>query len=276
MAEQPQFTKETRYDEGLAAALQFVADERETLLAPEEIGEVALIHARPIHITDIEKYRAEPFRKRGLFRFDRASSFAFYVKMHGITDHILATDTQFVAFLNGHTAENPGWHDHVASFALKPTPAWTAWMQQDSNWLNQQSFAEFLEDRLNEIAEPDGATLLEIATTLRVKNNINFQSKIQLANGSVRMAYEEDIEGKAGEHGDINIPEKLILVLQPYEGTNEQQIDARFRWRIDRGSVRFRFSLGEAVERIRDQAMEDARVEIEGISGKTVLYGAKA
>lgn len=263
--------------EGLAAALAFVADEREQNVAAEMLvnDRIAAFSKAPT-LVDLEQYAEHPNRKKGTYRFQRADSFAAYIKVHADTEFIFAGDDNFVCWLDGHSAEHPGWQQHIASFALNPTPEWQAWVSQDRNWLDQAAFAEFLEDRIGEVAEPAGATLMEVATTLRVRSSINFQSKVQLTNGAVRMTYEEDIDGRAGETGDVVIPDKLVLFLQPFEGAKSERIDARLRWRLERGKVRFRFALGDSVRQITESAMEQARVEIEKLTGLTVLHGGKA
>lgn len=224
---------------------------------------------------DLEAYAPAPRRKVGHPTFDRAASLVQYVNAHkGDGTAIYARGQSFVAVLNGHAPADPGWGDHVATFALQPTDAWKAWTAADKAWMEQAEFAEFLEDRLPDIAEPAGGALMDIATSLRVKTAINFQSSVKLANGQVQLTYDEDINAGAGQKGDMAIPEKLLLVIQPFEGTEKEMIEARFRWRIASGKARFHYALGEAITRVTRHVLEVVGAEIEKGTTLPVLYGA--
>lgn len=226
-------------------------------------------------IVDLEPYQDRPYRQRGTATFDRVESFIEYVDVYKDSATLIyARNEWFVAILNGHTAAKPGWCDHLATFTLKETPEWAAWRSANAGWMKQEEFAEFLEDRLGEIAEPDGATLLEIATTLKAKTQVHFQSQIKLSNGQVQMRYEEEVDGIAGHKGDLAIPERLKLVVQPYDGEERARMEARFRWRIARnGEAVFRYELGGELHRVRSEILDLAAKRVAERTGVPVLFG---
>lgn len=225
-------------------------------------------------LLDLEPFQLAPFRKRGEVALDRVESFIAYVtsQVAGVT-RVYARGEQFVAVLNDHDEQSPDWRDHRATYALRPTRSWQEWLRANGSWMMQTEFAEWLEDRIADIAEPDGATLMEIATTLRVRTAINFRSKVTLANGQVQMQYEEDIDGKAGPNGDIAIPERLNLVVVPYEGSASRPLEARFRWRVTNGKATFSYWLGDREREVRESVLYEAARKIEDDTGLVVLYG---
>lgn len=228
---------------------------------------------------DLEQYREQPRRKSGRFTFDRTKSLIAYVLKHlgveadGNPVSIYARSESFVAVLNGHSQLAPGWADHVATYTLKRTTPWSAWLKADSTWMEQEAFADFLEDRIPDISSPAGGVLMEIATRLHVKSKLNFQSRINRSNGQVQLTYEEEIDGTAGDKGELAIPETLELVLTPFEGADKTIVTARFRWRIAGGKAAFKYSIGEQAESVTRDALERAAAEIEEATGLTVLYG---
>lgn len=228
-------------------------------------------------VTDLEEYRPTPRRKGGAFEFDRTASFIEYVKRHAEDGTaIFARGESFMATMNGHTPDAPGWGDYTATLALVATPSWKAWQAANGSWMNQAEFAEFLEDRIPDIANPAGATLLQIATNLRVHTAINFQSTVKLSNGQVQMTYEEDIDSKAGQKGDLVVPERLNLVVTPYYGTDPQTVDARFQWRIVSGKASFTYKLGEEVTRVREEVLTTTGEAIAQALALPILYGRAA
>lgn len=234
------------------------------------------------NILDLEEYAPIPRRKRGDFSFTRASSFSAYVTKHtrAITDPIaliLATEGgRFVAYLNAHTELFAGWHDHRATFQPQATPQWQAWVAASGKWFTQAEFAEFLDDRIGDIAEPDGATLYNVTTTLRVKSDINFQSGIKLHNGQVNLTYQEEISAGGGAQGEIPVPERLTLLLQPFEDGAKYELAARFRFRASGGKASFHYELGEEIQRVTREEVARLGTEIETATGLSVLYGSRS
>lgn len=214
------------------------------------------------------KLRDRPRRKTGVFRPATVDSFLSYVHEHqteGTTVWVQPYGPEIVALLNGHEAVpgEPGWADHQARLTLTPTPEWKRWTAADGMLMGQEVFAELLEDGLGEIADPDGATLLEIAQTMHGAVNASWRSAIRLATGAVKMAYDEEATARAGKTGDLEVPTAFRLVLAPYEGEEAVLLDARLRWRMNGGTLRLGFKLDnpqrelrQCVQRIHDRISE--------------------
>lgn len=147
----------------------------------------------------------------------------------------------------------PGWCSHTITLALKHSREWTEWTGIDGKMLDQEAFAEFIEDHISTIAKPDGAKLLEICQTLTGHTNQQWRSQKILANGQRQLQWEESVEAKAGDKGDLTIPAELQLVLRPYQGGEPVLINARFRYRMRGGALSIGIKLTEP-DRVLEQA----------------------
>jgi uncharacterized protein YfdQ (DUF2303 family) len=103
--------------------------------------------------------------------------------------------------------------------ALRKTEAWEQWLALDGKLMGQEQFAEFLEDHLPELLDPAAATMLEIAQSIQAATKAEFQSGTRLSTGERQFAYVENVTAKAGQRGDLTIPETFVVGLVPFEGS---------------------------------------------------------
>lgn len=155
-------------------------------------------------------------------------------KIHGVIDyHIANTDNVL-----------PQHGKHTVTYPCPLTPEAQKWFDKNKIQMNQTDFAQFIEDGLLEIMEPSGSEMLEIASTLQAKNQVNFRSGIRLDNGQAQMTYEESIQGSAGVSGNVNIPQKIALALRIFRGDDAAyRIEANFRYRIKEGKLTMWYEL---------------------------------
>lgn len=206
-----------------------------------------------------------PNRKWGAFTVFDAASFIAYVNRHGTDDTEVWADERamrVVAVINGHggLADEAGHHDHALTLQLRPTAAWTAWTQKDRAMVSQTEFAEHIEDRLPDITEPNGATMLELAQSFSAKRNLTFESSKALSSGEVQLEYREQVEATAGKAGRLQIPQQFTLGIAPFEGSPAYKVTARLRYRIHDG----RLTLGYALDRPED-VLEAAFGDVLGV-----------
>jgi len=235
------------------------------------IADVALASAEPKPLEDDQRYvvtvpdgsRAQvldrvpdaellvPRRKRGTVQvLDVPSYVAQYGKHAGDTTETFADPKAFTitAVLNADDADTPAHRDHRLILSLKKTPQWLAWENVSGKMLAQVEFAEFLEERAIDVRQPTSAEVLELAQHFEAKTNVDFKSGDVLSSGQRQLVYEETVQAKAGQKGDLEIPTQLELALQPFEGGDTFKVIARFRYRINNG----RLALGVALERPED------------------------
>ncbi len=259
------------------------------LLSPLKVWAVATASGVQIIDLDTDEHRRRhgqpPFIKSGVFTFSEHDSFTAYVNLHeqsGRTTLYANREAGTIeAVLDDHAggdvsqdlAAVAGWGRHRARLTLTPTTAWLAWTAISGQPLPQLGFAEFLEDHAADIREPQAAQLLEIATTISATSGAVIKAARRLDNGQVQFAYEETIEARAGQAGTLQIPQRIVLGLSPYEGMDPFRVEARFRYRLNSGALRFTVLLDRPDE-IQRAAFSQVLTKVaEGVD-LAILHGA--
>ncbi len=207
--------------------------------------------------------------------FSKLESFIEYVKGYRLpaTTIFGAFDNNTItAYLDYHAKDVVAAVKHTASYAIQKSTEWIKWTEINGKQLSQLDFAEFLEENGYNVVEPDGATLLEIVSNLQAKTEVTFQSSIRLANGTAKVAYQEDQTSKAGATGSFDIPTKIKLILPVYRYGANYPLEAFLRVRIDRGKAVFVVKLDNH-QRVILQAFTDVCNEVTNQLGLTVLEG---
>jgi uncharacterized protein YfdQ (DUF2303 family) len=115
--------------------------------------------------------------------------------------------------------------------------------------MSQLEFAEFLDDNLHLFSQPDGATLLELITTLEGKKDVTFRKGIRLDNGQVRIMYDETISLKGGassgtREDSMELPALFRMHVPMFENdTTPVQLEAALKYRIEDENILFRYQL---------------------------------
>lgn len=219
---------------------------------------------RPRHLQQVvELYSIESFIEYHN-RFATDTSTVFVNQKEGL----------FTSVLDYHEAPNAPLHKrHKAVYKCPTTPEWSSWKKSDNEKMDQETFALFIEDNIREFLEPDGATMMEIATTLKAKNDVSFSSGIQLHDGQVQFSYQEKIDGNAGVNGQLSIPQKLKIVVKPFLNGAPYEMEAHFRYRVSQGKLTMWYKLIRP-HAVHDDAVNDVRLKLsEGIEKGQVLMG---
>jgi len=258
--------------QSLPSDVQAALDAGTALAEPQPLGDEGrffsvITPAGAVHrVIDLEEhldeFRDRPRRKAGTVTVHTASTLVAYLAKHGLPETELwadVTSSRIVAVVNAHQPSrnendlvldegDAGWSDHRAQLTLHKTPAWVAWLARDGKLSGQVEFAEHLEDRAVDIVTPTAADMLEIAQSFTANRRVAFDSSQRLSSGQVQLRYHEEIDAKAGPRGELAIPEKFEVALQPYEGSPFYKLQARLRYRITDGTLR----IGYALERPDD------------------------
>jgi uncharacterized protein YfdQ (DUF2303 family) len=244
-------------------------------------GKVYAFHTSSgVHKVDLtgDEYASAPKRKTGTYTVRDASSFHTYYGKHSDTDSEIYADAErltVTAVLDAHTEDGPRWADHRLVLALRQTDAWKQWMQYDGKLLGQEQFAEFLEDHLPELLEPDSATMLEIAQSIQGVSKAEFQSGTRLSSGERKLAYVETVTAKAGQKGELVIPETFVIGLVPFEGSEGYKLTARLRYRINGGPLQLGYKLERPAEVLRT-AFADVVTAVSEHLEVPVMHGTPA
>ena len=246
-------------------------------IATGEYFEIVYSPTHGFQTIDFEKHRAHPRRKTGSVTLFDADSFnRFLVDNHvpGATTIYVNPDAEkpaIVAVVNGNGSGGPGFGDFRASIAFRTTPQWAKWKAIDGKLLLQSEFAEFVEDNLADIATPDGATMMEIVTYFQATATTDFRSGIKLANGTVQLANNENVEAQVGA-GNLAVPDLFEIALSPVFGVTPFKVPARFRYRIENRRLKLGFKL-QRIEDVMAQIIRDIEAEIVLPEGVAKVYG---
>lgn len=229
-----------------------------------------------------DRYLASPRRKTGLIKVYDADSFlAVWNKQAYDASEVFADPIAFkvtgVINADSDAADGiAGWRDHTVVLESRKTPQWAAWESRDGQLLEQQSFAEFVEDRVVDFVTPTGAEMLELAQTFMANTKVDFKSAAILSSSQRALQFEETIAARAGHKGQIEIPASFEVGLTPFEGGAAYRVNARFRYRIREGHLSLGFKLDRPEDVLRT-AFGDVRAAIaESIGDRPVLLGHPA
>ncbi|HWH83200.1 MAG TPA: DUF2303 family protein [Burkholderiaceae bacterium] len=226
-------------------------------------------------VHDLERLFPVPARKKGTIEFRDAGSFCRAVKdsAEGGATKLYGNPRtpSFKAVFNDHGSE-PGWQDHIATYACPLSIEWKTWMGNNKKQVNQEVFAQFIEDNSPDCAVPSAADMIEISRTLEAKKKVNFASGIRLSNGQTELTYEEEVTGTAAK-GRLTIPEIFTLGIPVLEGGPRYAVEARLRYRIaDGGKLTLWYDLLRPHKVLEDAAAEVWKL-IEDTTGFKVLNG---
>lgn len=212
----------------------------------------------------LDKYAYFPRRKTGTVHVQDSESFVAYVAKHGLAESEVFADPArraLVGVINAHSAADQennseavaGHGDHRVALELIHSPEWKVWLAKDKQWMDQQAFAEHLEDNAADITVPDAATMLEIAQTFHASTDSEFKSASRLHSGEVTLNYVETIGASAGQKGEMEIPTEFTITLAPYAGQSDRcDMTARFRYRIRQGTLTLSYALVRPEDHARD------------------------
>lgn len=254
---------------------------RDTTLIPAKLDTCALVPQGFViqDTTSIaEAGLAHPRHKKATVEFYDAGSFIQYFNDHkndGASQIFAVPDSQvFRAILDYHgvTEERAaGWCRHKATFTLKATPEWAQWLSFNSRAMNQNDFAEFLENNASDIVKPSPAAIIDVCRMLNIRREVNFSSGIQLAGGNVQLVYTESDKGTVGT-GEVTIPEEFTIRVAPFIGTDPRDVVARLRYRLKDGKLSLFYDLHQK-DKIASLAFNSAVKAISEATGTKVLLG---
>ena len=271
----------TRKSELIAAAETMILLTASALTANEVDG-ATFVNVPPGYThknvtKDIEEAQIIPSRKHGTVQLKDIASLMAYAKDQCAiaTGYIYADpDTRTVtAVFNDHRhLDNAGWRDHKASYKAEFTPEFKKWMDKNGTAMTQTEFAEFVEDNFADITEPAAHIMLEMATTIQAKTDINFASAKRLQNGQVQLQYTETIDARAGANGALEIPKEFTLGLRIFKNGGGYRLKARLKYRLNAGALKFWYELDRPERSIEDAFGGYVEVLTEQ-SGYQVLLG---
>lgn len=239
---------------------------------PTQLYSVVVPAGAESRVLDLEPHLPQPRRARGTVRLQRVQDLERYIERHDDLDQttiwVDADQHKVVAVLNDHARSDAQWGDHRAELTLKRTDAWEHWLRLDGKLIGQEDFAEHIEDGLLDIVTPDGATMLEVAQSIQGTKSAEFKGARRLQDGNIGVEWVEETTATAGQRGDLEIPERFVLALAPFEGEDAYKVEARLRYRVRAGDLLLGYRLNrpgdvlrDAVDQVRDRLGQRFQIE---------------
>jgi uncharacterized protein YfdQ (DUF2303 family) len=223
----------------------------------------------------------DPHRKSGIVKLNDAKSFVLYYGVHGNGAPVYATmkPARFIAVLNEHTKDAPGWRDHRADFPVSHSLEWETWTSHNGSgqpFNSNESLALFLEDNAPDIVKPDAAQMLSIALNFRVNADVQFSVAQRLQDGNVELGYRNLVNAQAQSDagGKLKIPELFTIEVPVFTGiaSKKYKVDARFRFRLREGKLTLWYELVRP-HKVVELAFKDLWDEIEKATKAPILHG---
>ncbi len=258
----------------------------DALAAGAALSEVRRVDGAPFvvvppgyDVTDLSNHLPAPLRKRGKAVLRDPGSFIAYAKRHwgpSASLYFQNDPPSFTALFNDHHGQGQAdWRDFLAVYPAPLSREWQTWMGSTGKRMGQEDFAFFIETNLPDLLEPTAADFLEIAQSIQATKKVNFASGIRVTNGQNQLVYEETIESKAGEKGQLTIPEQFVLAIPVFDGDAPYRVTAKLRYRIDGGRLALWYDL-ERPHKVLEDAVSMLRGQIEKQLGVVALHGVFA
>jgi uncharacterized protein YfdQ (DUF2303 family) len=241
---------------------------------------------------EFEKYRTYPPRKFGTAQVETLASFIDLVNRHKTPDSALfaSFDWQkpgFTAVIDYHENESAGAADngkHRIHYPFPLSEEWKAWTGSNAAPMDQASFAEFIEDRIPDLAAPDEAEaehwrgllggrvatpadIITLSRGLKVFSETKVGNSITLSSGEGQITFEEEHKDAAGNK--LNVPSLFIIRVAPFFRGEAIRLPVRLRYRVKAGSITWAYQLYKPEKFITE--------EVEGafsrVTGATDLPG---
>lgn len=249
---------------------------QDDLVRAEPDGAPSILVPEGYRVHDLESTLLFPVRARGTVSLRDTDSFVAVVKdRKGVSTQLYGklSPPSFTAVFNDTTgALGAGWRDDRATYACPMSVEWQRWSSKNGQQMNQEAFAQFIEDNAADCVTPDAATMIEVSRTLEAKKKVNFASGIRLSNGQSELTYEETVSGTAGK-GKFTVPEEFTIGIAVLEGGPKYAVVARLRYRIaDQGKLTMWFDLLRP-HKVLEDAVKEVWNHIQQATALTILNG---
>lgn len=238
-------------------------------------GKTGILLPDGYHLEKLQEKHPTPTDIVGRIDLTETASFTQYVNRFKTNDTQLIADmdrTLIKATIDYHKSDGtPAKALPHAYLSIKLSDEWLAWSKINGQFMDQQSFAQFIEENSIDIIDPDGATLLEMVSHLKARKNVEFESGKNLQNGETQFVYREEIKGTAHK-GEITIPDKIELLIPILFKGVELEVQAFLRYRIDEARLMFKIDLHRP-EHILSDAFDSVLEQISKTVGILPYHG---
>ncbi len=141
--------------------------------------------------------------------------------------------------MEAETASQSAWREFRAEFAVPASREWKLWTAANRKHMSQLAFAEFLQENLPDVKQPDGATLLEMSLNFEAAQQGHFVASQRLQDGSHNLQWRAENNAT----GSVKLPELITLSIPVFENEAPAAMTARLRYRVTDGKLAIWFEL---------------------------------
>lgn len=237
-----------------------------------QIGEVPYFAVpEGVKLEDFEKYRDKPRRINITEIFEEPASFCQYAKS------FMEESTRFYGYFDGHLINavfddhgrgDPKWRGHCAKLQLTTSPEWDEWMGAATKDLDQQSLADFFEEHVEQIYEPDASELLSGIRNISVGSSYKCVSA-QQEGGDITCTISRETSAGIAQTTTAKIPSRLTLFIAPFRSWQQCTMTVFLTYRLANERLTFRLRplrsqevMGKAFAGVRQHVETDLGVKV--------------
>lgn len=231
----------------------------------------------PVPELIFNEHAAAPERvKANISVLDAESFVEYFTLFSDVNSRVFAyePDIRVVGVLDYHAAgdgNSPRWCQHRVTLVLRQSEEWKRWIGCNNRQLDQQAFAEFLEQNSIDIIKPDPAAMLEVARDLQAHTEVEFGAGVRMQDGQVRFKYTETTKASVGA-GNLAVPERFTINIPAFVSGQRVPMDALLRFRVKEGKLVLWYTLIRPEEVMRAAFMA-ARNQIAEALSLTIING---
>jgi hypothetical protein len=183
--------------------------------------------------------------------------------------------------------------EHRALYKFPISEEWTRWKKANEVWMDQATFAAFIQDNLLTVADPTNpkdraravqatleikkfataSRLLRLSRDLKINVDMKIKQTINLASGEVQLVYEEThTDGSADTAAPVDVPGGFLLHLPVFVDSAPFEIVALLRYKKSGPGVSFQYSLYR-LDQVFELAIKDEAQRVKMETGLPVLLG---
>lgn len=230
----------------------------------------------------LDQYRTAPERRKGTARLVDLDSFIALVNRFKDADSAIwglpdSTSPSLTCVFDYHRATadgSPRFGEHRAVYAFPLSDEWKKWATNDGEKMSQRDFAEFVEGRVRDIANPTGVAgaaaedakalgvdlapasrIVEVARGLMVRVKSEVAGSVALSSGEVEIKYSTQHQDERGQ--PLRVPSAFLIGIPVFQGGDLYPIVVRLRYRADQPPITWFYEL-YGTERVFDFAFKKA------------------
>lgn len=269
-------------------------DAAEILLAPVGLA----VHSLKKYV---DEYLEAPERLKGTATLTDMVSFTDHVKRFKkdnsavFASAAMANPFLLCVYDYSVSADKPLFAGHRSLYKFPLSEEWNAWMKfDDQPFRKQEEFAQFIEDRIADIGDPNDSgkealefselikadyaspsKLLQLSTGIELRVDLRAAKKVNLSSGETQIQFAEEHDAR-GTEGPMKVPGAFLLNIPIFEGDEDRvMLPVRLRYRLSKedGNIHWSYSIYRA-DKTFDNTLRERAADAATEVALPLFYGA--